>query len=114
NWSLYKTIIVYKIPTGISTTIYCRAINDASRIKLYETPVVHHDITRHTIDHLRAATIDGRETRCAVRSHPFEAAGPSWGNIAVHLGNIGLVGGWGDPPAPETVRKAFESEEHVM
>jgi hypothetical protein len=37
----------------------------------------------------------------------FAEIGPAWGSIAAHLGNIGLVGGWGDPPAPETVRKAW-------
>jgi len=37
----------------------------------------------------------------------FAETGPAWSSIAAHLGNIGLVGGWGKPPAPETVRKAW-------
>jgi hypothetical protein len=37
----------------------------------------------------------------------FVRTAPAWGSIAAHLANMGLVGGWGDPPAPETVRKAW-------
>jgi hypothetical protein len=37
----------------------------------------------------------------------FAETGPAWRSIAAHLGNIGVVGGWGDPAAPETVRKAW-------
>jgi hypothetical protein len=37
----------------------------------------------------------------------FTQNGPSWGTIATHLGNNGLVDGGGKPPAPETVRATW-------
>ena len=73
-------------------------------------------VTRLAVENSQARAIGrGRRSQLYLwlRAHhdqlaeSFAETGPAWSSIAAHLGNIGVVGGWGDPAAPETVRKAW-------